>query len=95
MELKSCPFCNGKAKSDNSDTCAAAWIKCNECGAESQPFARVEEAMAAWNTRANNLDTARLDWLLSDEGDNWLGSVARGCYRLRRALIDERMKINK
>lgn len=51
-ELKPCPFCGGEAHIQKSGN----WIRCAECGAETDYYDIEEEAIAAWNRRAHETD---------------------------------------
>lgn len=68
-ELKPCPFCGGTAELQNSGTLMKSFVRCTECGAESQrveisPFyASNDEAIRAWNLRVDareNVKTGRI-----------------------------------
>lgn len=49
-ELKPCPFCGGKAKCFTVNS--ATWVFCTDCSAETRAYDTREEAIAAWNRRA-------------------------------------------
>ncbi len=49
-ELKKCPFCSGEPKIDGH---VYITIKCRKCRTQSAPRPR-DEAIAAWNRRANS-----------------------------------------
>lgn len=52
MELEKCPFC----KSDDVAVCydgELSWVTCNTCMAEGPVKEEPEEAIAAWNRRAD------------------------------------------
>ena len=54
MELKSCPFCGGKATSHTSrDVDGDGWfhIGCEDCGIFRRGMSGIGEAIKAWNTR--------------------------------------------
>lgn len=46
-ELRSCPFCNGKAKAYTY--LGKFYVRCNKCKAYTAPYNTKEEAIAAWN----------------------------------------------
>jgi Lar family restriction alleviation protein len=46
-ELKPCPFCGGEAYAPDRTT----WLRCRECGCETNYFETLEEAIEAWNRR--------------------------------------------
>lgn len=52
-KLLNCPFCGGKARA----TKPPRWIMvyCLKCGAETALYRTIEEAITAWNTRANKI----------------------------------------
>lgn len=53
-ELKPCPFCGGETKirTYSSMGLIAFFVRCNDCAAESTCYDTKEEAVAAWNKRA-------------------------------------------
>ena len=51
-ELKSCPFCGGKA---NAFICGSIFgVECESCGTSSDGFDTKQEAVEAWNRRADD-----------------------------------------
>lgn len=61
-ELKKCPFCGGKADLvDYGLTGMMKAVQCSECGARTRAFdpkvKRGENAIDAWNRRANDEQT--------------------------------------
>lgn len=57
-DLKSCPFCGGKADIIGGKTeDEVAWVVCKQCYAESATHYSKEEAAKAWNRRVN-------EWLI-------------------------------
>lgn len=48
-ELKKCPFCGGEAEIAGYKI---FWVICKECTAETKGFDTREEAIEAWNRRA-------------------------------------------
>lgn len=54
IELKPCPFCGGKADIYEPDVdIETHLVYCTKCQAETQLFAKREEAIEAWNRRAD------------------------------------------
>ena len=53
IELKPCPFCGGEAKMIKIGG-ATYFIQCNECHSTSGAFSTSEEAVEAWNKRAQH-----------------------------------------
>ena len=55
-ELKRCPFCGGSAfipkRKVGGDL--LPWVFCENCGVETEYCETVEEAIKAWNMRADN-----------------------------------------
>ena len=50
-ELKPCPFCGGEAKIFTPTI--STYIMCKECKASTNLYSQSEEAIEAWNRRAN------------------------------------------
>lgn len=48
-ELKTCPFCGGKAYFEGGIT--VYWIKCRICGVETLGYDDEADAVDAWNRR--------------------------------------------
>lgn len=62
-KLKPCPFCGGEAqliKNEYGDNTGYAFVICQDCGNRAKKFSKsldfcaVEEAIEAWNRRADN-----------------------------------------
>ena len=56
-ELKPCPFCGGKAEHEIFDDGFLVWcrVECKPCGVTlTVPYVVGEEAIEAWNRRADN-----------------------------------------
>ena len=53
IELKPCPFCEGKAEITSYHN-AAIFVQCTDCYATFPHFDSKEEAIEAWNRRADN-----------------------------------------
>lgn len=51
-ELKPCPFCGGKAEFEYYWWGESLTIKCTNCGASTDTYCYDNEAMDAWNKRA-------------------------------------------
>lgn len=51
-ELKPCPFCGGEARYTEKSRFHIGWVYCPGCGAASGYYNTEAEAIAAWNTRA-------------------------------------------
>lgn len=50
--LKTCPFCGGKAKLTALNQPTESWVCCTECGVRTRFFGgSTEDAVSAWNTR--------------------------------------------
>lgn len=60
-ELKPCPFCSSEGYWDNADRPGIWWCGCRECGADTKPYASLDEAVAAWNRRATPAPGAPAD----------------------------------
>lgn len=55
-KLLPCPFCGGEAEfNDTSST----WVRCAECGAETQCQIEKKDAAQLWNRRELEADVAR------------------------------------
>lgn len=55
IELKPCPFCNGKAEMMGI---TFVYVKCLNCGVETMGYKEEEDAAFAWNRRdGENHDT--------------------------------------
>lgn len=52
-ELKPCPFCGGEAQYSEESRFHISWVYCSNCGAASGYRNTEAEAIAAWNTRAD------------------------------------------
>ena len=50
-ELKPCPFCGGNAEIKKY---TRFWVACDDCLTESAAYATKEEAIEAWNRRAED-----------------------------------------
>ena len=50
-ELKSCPFCGGKAYIVKGKGYYAYWIKCYDCRVETEAYEFEDEAIEVWNKR--------------------------------------------
>lgn len=48
---ESCPFCGGEPLINGFEILIRYYVKCRGCGATSDEFGTVEEAVAAWNAR--------------------------------------------
>lgn len=57
-ELKSCPFCGGKAKlSKFNDANPDYFVCCEKCGSSTRAHEDSKEAIKVWNRRVN-------EWLI-------------------------------
>ena len=68
-DLKSCPFCGGKAEV-RAFTLTMQFVQCMECRARTAAFETSEEAQQSWNKRntlADKLRRVLKSWL-----KNWL-----------------------
>ena len=56
QKLKPCPFCGGEAKLKIIPKYYGDiyWVKCEECNAETPSDFEKDEAIEAWNRRAND-----------------------------------------
>lgn len=54
IKLNPCPFCGGKARFLFEDS---TWVYCEECGCEGGYYDTQEDAIEAWNIRADVPDT--------------------------------------
>lgn len=59
-EFKSCPFCGGDAFMNLEGR--KFWIECRGCAAETGCFKTEDEAIEAWNTRAERECEPTEDW---------------------------------
>ena len=66
-ELLPCPFCGGKARWRYQKP--IGWVMCKECGASSAALSDnyeeadcQQEAIAAWNRRADTVSVVRGEW---------------------------------
>ena len=50
--LKPCPFCGSKAVGAVDDNYSNYWVQCTDCFAQSDAFFTKEDAVKAWNARA-------------------------------------------
>ena len=50
-ELKSCPFCGGKAELLGL---TRLWVRCTQCSAETNWYVFMDEAEEAWNRRVGD-----------------------------------------
>lgn len=55
IQLKKCPFCGGEARIIGA-VGTVFWVKCTECGAETQSEITKQRAAERWNRRAGELD---------------------------------------
>lgn len=55
-ELLRCPFCGGEATIGDGENGRNYWVLCDKCHAETDFYCTKQEAIAAWNRRANNGD---------------------------------------
>lgn len=86
--LKPCPFC-GEQQPPHDDT---SWVHCLGCGAESGWRPTGDEAIAAWNARADLVDPAAIREAALREaaelfGDSVTGQAVARCIL---ALIDKK-----
>lgn len=56
IKLKPCPFCGGEAKMHPTSSAAHGvyWARCIECGVETRASYILDDAVKAWNRRADN-----------------------------------------
>ncbi len=52
-DLRPCPFCNAKATLTETDLGPWKHVACILCGAQGPEHTTTEQAVIAWNTRAN------------------------------------------
>ncbi|WP_311968560.1 Lar family restriction alleviation protein [Pseudomonas baltica] len=69
-ELKSCPFCNGKAGHSMWSIHNYHRILCNECGVEMDYFQTKQRAYDWWNTRAKTPDESIVQELATVKTDH-------------------------
>lgn len=72
-ELKPCPFC-GFQHPATIESGGRAYVECPLCGAGTSSRETEEDAMAAWNTRAER--TCRYEWRTFGNPDD-----SQGCYK--------------
>lgn len=56
MEIKSCPFCGGKAYLEDLHSQTFVAVQCNDCNALGRASEFVNKAIDFWNTRHNSHD---------------------------------------
>jgi Lar family restriction alleviation protein len=72
-ELKPCPFCGFKAALCTTDRSHPVyWVECISCNADATPSTDKEEAISAWNTRA---DTAAAKQQEADFISTWNAAI--------------------
>ncbi len=54
IELKPCPFCGGKNVCLTEHAAVIVFVQCDDCCATFPHFDSKEEAIEAWNRRADN-----------------------------------------
>lgn len=76
-ELKPCPFCGGKANVEQFTTKLFA-VVCEKCEAETDSYFHKQEAINAWNTRAEN--TCKIEHEIYDSDlDCYTTKLSCGC----------------
>ena len=69
-DIKPCPFCGGKAEIRFGGPYSI--VRCSGCGVKTDPFISDEDAIDAWNTRAER--TCHWEWSeFGNEPDTWEG----------------------
>ena len=60
-ELKACPFCGGEAKIYLGCNYRVAYVVCLNCRIEGRPMNSADDAITAWNKRAEcgNLESVK------------------------------------
>lgn len=55
QNLKPCPFCGGVGTLHSIDMCNTVYAVCMMCGNRTMDYKHSENAIEAWNRRANNV----------------------------------------
>lgn len=87
-ELKACPWCQYKIIQDIYDSLLKYhFMSCTQCACQGPPGLSLEEAIAAWNTRAATSDPSKITGSTSD-GYHTFDEL----YEHRHALFIQLMK---
>ena len=102
MDLKPCPFCNGEARDWGSEE-RGYGVECRDCNADVSTSRTHEQAIAAWNCRADrdaelvdtasDIDKARREGWAQGMKDTLANIQAAGKMADRASIIEECAKV--
>ena len=81
-ELKPCPFCGNIGSFWSIDQCQTLYATCIFCGARTVDCDTPEEAIAAWNRRADAVPVVRGEWEVAIGYDPNKKVQCQNCYKM-------------